>query len=221
VLHVSLTDAMGHGVQAALLATLALGSLRNSRRAGLGMVEQARRANDDMTSHADLDQFVTGLLLQADLGSGRVMAVNAGHPRPYRLRDGRVEYLEMDADLPFGMIPGSSYREQELQLEPGDRLVVVTDGLLERNALAAHFDVVAAVRETAALPPREVVHLFKASVLAATGAELADDAAVLCIDWHRRAPGRPPVSALTSAPLRAGPMARSRPRGDSRRRARS
>ncbi|MFP5317588.1 MAG: SpoIIE family protein phosphatase [Acidimicrobiia bacterium] len=186
VLHASLTDAMGHGVQAALLATLALGSLRNSRRAGLGMVEQARRANDDMTSHADLDQFVTGLLLQADLRSGRVMAVNAGHPRPYRLRDGRVECLEMDADLPFGMIPGSSYRQQELQLEPEDRLVVVTDGLLERNALAAHFDVVAAVRETAGLHPREVVHLFKASVLAATGAELGDDAAVLCIDWHGR-----------------------------------
>ena len=106
VLHASLTDAMGHGVQAALLATLALGSLRNSRRTGRGMVEQARQANDDMTSHADGDQFVTGLLLQADLRSGRVMAVNAGHPRPYRLRDGQVECLERDADLPFGISPG-------------------------------------------------------------------------------------------------------------------
>ena len=185
VLHASLTDAMGHGVQAALLATLALGSLRNSRRAGLGMVEQARRANDDMTAHADTDQFVTGLLLQADLRSGRVRAVNAGHPLPYRLRDGRVERLELEADLPFGMIPGSTYREQELQLEPGDRLVVVTDGLLERSPIAAHFDVVTAVTETAGLHPREVVHVFKTSVLAATGAELADDAAVLCIDWRR------------------------------------
>ena len=184
VLHASLTDAMGHGVQAALLATLALGSLRNSRRAGLTMVEQAHRANDDMTSHADGDQFVTGLLLQADLRSGRVRAVNAGHPRPYRLRADQVECLELDADLPFGMIPGSTYRHQELQLEPGDRLVVVTDGLLERNAIAAHFDVVTAVTDTAALHPREVVHVFKSSVLAATRAELADDAAVLCIDWR-------------------------------------
>lgn len=188
VLHASLTDAMGHGVQAALLATLALGSLRNSRRAGLGMIEQARRANDDMASHADGDQFVTGLLLQADLRFGRVMAVNAGHPRPYRTRDGQVECLELEADLPFGMIPGSAYRQQELQLAPGDRLVIVTDGLLERNAFLAHFDVVTALMETAALHPREVVHVFKTSVLAATGAELADDAAVLCIDWHGKAP---------------------------------
>jgi hypothetical protein len=191
VLHASLTDAMGHGVQAALLATLALGSLRNSRRAGRSLVEQARRANDDMTADADGDQFVTGLLLQADLRSGRVSAVNAGHPPPYRSRGGQVERLELDADLPFGMIPGSTYREQELQLEPGDRLVIVTDGLLERNSIAGHFDVLTAVRETARLHPREVVHAFKASVLAATGAELADDAAVMCIDWHRSAPPTP------------------------------
>jgi serine phosphatase RsbU (regulator of sigma subunit) len=188
ILHASLTDAMGHGVQAALLATLALGSLRNSRRTRLAMVEQARRANDDMTSHADGDQFVTGLLLQVDLRSGRVMAVNAGHPRPYRLRGDHVERVELEADLPFGMMPGSTYRQQELQLEPGDRLVLVTDGLLERNAIAAHFDVGTAVAQTAGLHPREVVHIFKTSVLTATGAELADDAAVLCIDWHGSVP---------------------------------
>ena len=191
-LHVSMTDAMGHGVKAALLATLALGSLRNSRRADVGLAEQARRANEAMMSHAHPDQFVTGLLLRADLRFGRVIAVNAGHPRPYRLRNGQVSCMALDADIPFGMMAASSYREQELQLEPGDRLVVVTDGFLERNAIAAHFDVVAAVAETAALHPREVVHVFKAAVLAATGAELADDAAVLCIDWHGSdGPGRP------------------------------
>ncbi|MGI8808943.1 MAG: SpoIIE family protein phosphatase, partial [Acidimicrobiales bacterium] len=189
VLHASMTDAMGRGVDAALLATLALGSLRNTRRSDVGLAEQARQANEAMISHAGGDQFVTGLLLRTDLLSGRVVAVNAGHPHPYRLRGGRAECLELAADLPFGMIPGSTYREQELQLEPGDRLVVVTDGFLERNATAADFDVLAAVAETAALHPREVVHVFKAAVLAASGAELADDAAVLCIDWH----GGPPA----------------------------
>lgn len=184
VLHASMTDAMGHGVRAALLATLALGSLRNSRRAGLGLVEQARRANEAMTSHAEGDQFVTGLLLRADLRTGQVVAVNAGHPPPYRLRNGEVERLDLAADIPFGMIPGSTYRPQELQLLAGDRLVVVTDGLLERNPIAAHFDVLTAVSETAGLHPRDVVHAFKTAVLAATGAELADDAGVVCIDWH-------------------------------------
>lgn len=189
VLHVSMTDAMGHGVRAALLATLVLGSLRNSRRGDVGLAEQARRANEAMLSYADGDQFVTSLVLQADLRSGHVVAVNAGHPSPYRLRDGKVECLELKADLPFGMMAGSSYHEQEFHLESGDRLVVVTDGFLERNVRAAdHFDVAAALAETAALHPRDVVHVFKAAVLAATGAELGDDASVLCLDWHGGAP---------------------------------
>ena len=188
VLHVSMTDAMGHGVKAALLATLVLGSLRNGRRAGVGLAEQARRANEAMMTHAAEDQFVTGLLLRADLRCGRFLAVNAGHPQPYHLRGGQVRRLELDADIPFGIATGSSYREQVVQLEPGDRLVVVTDGLLERTEAVGHLDVAAALADTAALHPREVVHVFKASVLAATEAELHDDASVLCIDWHGSAP---------------------------------
>jgi serine phosphatase RsbU (regulator of sigma subunit)/GAF domain-containing protein len=184
VLHLSMTDAMGHGVRAALLATLLLASLRNSRRAAVGLTEQARRANDAMIAHADEDQFVTGLLLQVELRTGLVTAVNAGHPHPYRVRDGLVSCLDLETDIPFGMLAGSSYRQQDVRLEPGDRLVVVTDGLLERNEAAGHLDVATALAETAGLHPREVVHVFKASVLAATSADLGDDASVLCIDWH-------------------------------------
>ena len=56
--------------------------------------------------------------------------------------------------------------------------------LLERNARASDFDILAALAATAPLHPRDVVHVFKAAVLAATGAELGDDAAVLCLDWR-------------------------------------
>jgi serine phosphatase RsbU (regulator of sigma subunit) len=183
-LHVSMTDAMGQNVRAAQLATLTLGGLRNSRRANVRPAEQAQQANDAVVSHAQENEFVTGLLLRVDLKTGRVIAVNAGHPRPYRLRDGEVVCLELDADVPFGILDNPAYREQEFQLEPGDRLIVVTDGFLERNSSAADFDVAAAVVATAALHPRDVVHAFKNAVLAATGAELQDDAAVLCIDWR-------------------------------------
>ncbi|MFN2505906.1 MAG: ANTAR domain-containing protein [Acidimicrobiales bacterium] len=88
--------------------------------------------------------------------------------------------------------------EASASLADGDRLVVLTDGLLERNDAAAQIDVAAALKETAGLHPREVVHAFKAAVLAATNAELDDDAAVLCIDWHGTGPSarrRPPVGA--------------------------
>ena len=189
-LHASVTDAMGRGVRAALLATLVVGTLRNARRAAVGVVEQANWANEAMSLYAEDDQLVTGLLMRVDLTSGRVVAVNAGHPRPYLLRAGTVRFLELEADIPFGITPGASYTEQEWQLEPGDRMVVVTDGLLERAEAAGHLDVAAALLRTAGLHPREMVHAFKSSVLAASEADLDDDASLLCIDWYGPMPAR-------------------------------
>lgn len=78
-LHMSLTDAMGHEEDAALLASLLVGSLRNSRRSGATLDEQAARANSAVLQHARSDQFVTGKLLRADLTAGTAAMVNAGH----------------------------------------------------------------------------------------------------------------------------------------------
>jgi serine phosphatase RsbU (regulator of sigma subunit) len=69
-----------------------------------------------------------------------------------------------------------------LALEPGDRLVFVTDGMLERNAVGA--DLRAEISATRALHPREAVRALADRVLASTGHDLSDDATVLCLDWH-------------------------------------
>ena len=134
VLQLSITDAVGHEVEAALLATLLVASLRNGRRRGLSLAEQASDANDDLAANAEAGNFVTGQLLRIDLHSGAATIINAGHPLPLRLRNGRVEEIHLDIDLPFGLQPGRSFRVQQFPLEPGDRLVFVTDGMLERNA---------------------------------------------------------------------------------------
>jgi serine phosphatase RsbU (regulator of sigma subunit) len=182
VLHVSITDAVGHEVEAALLATLLVGSLRNSRRRGLSLLAQARTANDALAAHARLGEFVTGQLLRLDLRRGRATIVNAGHPWPLRLRDGHVEQVQLDIDLPFGLQPGRTFRVQEFPIAPGDRLAFVTDGMLERNA--AHLDVAKTLSETRDLHPREVVHELGAAVLQVTGGDLHDDATVLVLDWY-------------------------------------
>jgi serine phosphatase RsbU (regulator of sigma subunit) len=77
---------------------------------------------------------VTGPVVRIDLRTGAASIVNAGHPQPLRLRDSRVESIELAADLPFGLYPGHDYRVQQLQSQPGDRLMFITDGLLERRA---------------------------------------------------------------------------------------
>lgn len=180
-LHLSISDAMGHMVRAAQLATLAVGSLRNTRRSGADVVRQACDANDAILDYADADEYVSALLVRIELGNGVAHVVNAGHALPFLVRDGAVGALALHADLPFGMFRAAPYSLQHLRLQPGDRLVLVTDGMLERNA---SLDIADALRDMQHLHPREVVHSFARAVLGATAGDLLDDATVLCVDWY-------------------------------------
>jgi serine phosphatase RsbU (regulator of sigma subunit) len=186
-LHLSVTDAMGHGVGAALTATLCVSALRGSRRTGASLVGQARSANGAVTERdaADgLDDFVTGLIGRIDLKTGALHLVNAGHVMPYLARDGEVSTIALPANLPFGVFDDTTYQVVELGLQPGDRIVFVTDGMLERNA--ANIDLPTAIGATDSLHPREAAAALADSVLAATGHALSDDATVLCLDWYGR-----------------------------------
>jgi serine phosphatase RsbU (regulator of sigma subunit) len=185
-LHVSMTDAMGHTMDAALLATVLVGALRNARRRGVELAEQARLAGDALAEQAADGQFVTGLLVRIDLVSATAGIVNAGHPPPLRLRAGRVEQVRLEADRPFGLLPGRGYRVQALQLEVGDRLMFVTDGMLERDA--ARVNIAAILTASMDMHAREAVQHLTQAVLQASGGQLRDDATALCLDWH----GGPP-----------------------------
>ena len=132
-LHLSMTDAMGHEVDAAVLATVLVGALRNARRAGAGLAEQARLANAGLCDFAQRGGFVTGQVARIDLRAETATIVNAGHPPPLRLRDSTVEWVDLEADPPFGIVQGREFRVQHLPLAPGDRLMFLTDGLLERT----------------------------------------------------------------------------------------
>jgi serine phosphatase RsbU (regulator of sigma subunit) len=183
---VSMTDAMGHTMDAALLATVLVGGLRNARRRGVELAEQARLANDALAEQAGESQFVTGLLVRIDLTTATAGIVNAGHPPPLRLRAGQVDQVQLEADRPFGMEPGRGYRVQELPLEVGDRLVFVTDGMLERDA--ERLNIGAILTASMNMHAREAVQDITQSVLRASGGRLRDDATALCLDWH----GGPP-----------------------------
>jgi serine phosphatase RsbU (regulator of sigma subunit) len=182
ILQLSITDAMGHGVQAAHLATLAVGSLRNSRRNGAGVLEMAQTASQAVAEHAGPDQFVTGQVLRIELATGHVQLVNAGHQRPMLVRGGVATQLAIDADPVFGVLPDRAYSVQHLQLEAGDRLVLLTDGMYERNAEAAAVDQLLPTLQD--LHPRESVQALTAAVLAATHGDVLDDATALVLDWY-------------------------------------
>src|SRR3954471_6801648 len=181
-LHVSMTDAMGHSIDASILATVLVGGLRNARRAGVGLAEQAKRADTGLVDYLQRAGFVTGQVARIDLRAETATIVNAGHPPPLRLRHGGLETVPLDADPPFGAFPEVRYRVQPLPLEPGDRLIFLTDGMLERNAATA--EIPRLVTAGAAMHPREAVQHLVQAVLEATHGKLNDDATVMCLDWH-------------------------------------
>lgn len=126
--------------------------------------------------------MTTGQLLRIRLETGACELVNAGHPWPLRLRDGQVEELPLRINLPFGVRAPVAYQVQHLALEPGDRLVLLTDGMRERAAAAV--DLRALIRDTRDDHPREVVRVLTAAVHEACEGALPDDATTLVLDWR-------------------------------------
>ncbi|MFF1301095.1 PP2C family protein-serine/threonine phosphatase [Streptomyces sp. NPDC058296] len=201
-LHLSLTDAMGHDVQAALLATVIVGALRNARRGNGSLLDQANDAHQAVVDYAhqahqayanQSDQvhqavaqhggqaMATGQLLRVSLDTGQTTFVNAGHVWPLRLRDGQVEEIAPLVDLPFGITPNPGYRVQSLDLRQGDRLILLTDGMLEPHGPEA--DLCDLIRQTSEWHPRDAVRVFTEAVLEFSDHDPRDDATVLCLDW--------------------------------------
>ena len=107
VLHVSVTDAMGHGVASALTATLGVGSLRNTRRRGDDLVAQADAPNADLAEHADVPGSLRHRGARPARPAHRVLRAAQRRARaaaagPRRARTGRCE---LPANFPLGMFP--------------------------------------------------------------------------------------------------------------------
>ncbi|CAN5863800.1 PP2C family protein-serine/threonine phosphatase [soil metagenome] len=194
LLHLAVFDAMGHGLGSSVLAGVVIGAYRHSRRLDQSLTETAEAIDRAVADQFGSERFATAHLSSLEVDTGILRWLCAGHPQPLLLRRDRVvKTLGSPPRLPLGLggiaedVGGIVVEEQ---LEPGDRVLMFSDGLVEARAKGGDefgLDRLADFlqRESASgQGPAELMRRLVHSVLEYHGDKLQDDATVLMVEWR-------------------------------------
>ncbi|MBT2490765.1 serine/threonine-protein phosphatase, partial [Streptomyces sp. ISL-96] len=137
--HLAVFDAMGHDTSAGLTANLAIATCRNERRQGRSLTEARDAIEATLIQQFGQSRYATAVLADLDLKTGLLSWINCGHHPPVLIRGKRwTTHLDCAPTHPLGTdldVPVNLCREQ---LEPGDRLLLYTDGVVEARDAKGH-----------------------------------------------------------------------------------
>ena len=188
VASIAIFDAMGHGLEASRMANVAVGSYRNTRRAGADLTTSLRALDEAIATQFGDSRFVTAQLATLDLDTGRLEIVNAGHPPPLRLRPGRPPaVIECTVTIAAGL--GSDPKVTTFQLERGDDVLFRSDGIVDARSPAGEFfgderlaELIERLHEHDT-PPAEVLRRALHAIVAHQDDRPNDDATLVLVRW--------------------------------------
>lgn len=182
-----IADVAGKGIGAALLTSMLQGAL-TGMMLGADPVRVFKHINDFLCQHAGVGKYATMFLGIVDR-EGNLDYLNAGHPSPLLLRAGNTSESFTEGSFPVGLIPGANYESVRVPLEPGDTLVLFSDGVTEAADPEEQLFGVPRLSEALAGQHGAPLDQLEKCVAAsldkfARGAEQADDITVLFIRYR-------------------------------------
>jgi sigma-B regulation protein RsbU (phosphoserine phosphatase) len=190
VAYFMILDSMGRGMQAALTSAAVLAATRAARRAGDGLDDMASAADAVVAEQFSQMRYATAVLCELDTVRGLLRYVNAGHPPPSLIRDGRaVRAWGGGRRLPLGLNDADVVVGEE-QLHPGDRILLFTDGVTDaRDRVEPGSGVrwlTDAARRSAAAGSAapEALRRLSHAVMGSGGNRRLDDATLMLVEWH-------------------------------------
>ena len=183
-----IADVSGKGIPAALFMMASKIILGNYAKLGNSPGRLLEAANDAICANNKDSMFVTVWVGILDLKTGLLTAANAGHEYPVLIKNGRSELIKDKHGLVIGAMEGVHYREYTLQLAPGDKLFVYTDGVAEatdkNGVLFGTERMLAALDDGAKENPEGILKSVRQAVDSFVGdAEQFDDLTMLCLEY--------------------------------------
>jgi len=184
-LQIVIGDVSGKSIPAALYGAVFSGRLQSLFTRELPPAQALKTLNANLIARYPADNYIAVSYCRIDLKSGSAVLANGGMPFPFLLRKNKAERLEVGG-IPLGLMADSSYEDITFQLEPGDALILASDGTTDAmNPSGEFYDIkrfTESICRNTIYNIADYIKCLHSEIREFTeGAELSDDTTILAL----------------------------------------